>query len=52
MGELTVVSLIMLIAIMAIPVSMLAGGVVYVVRLARKGTEATLTGALKRRELA
>ncbi|GAA3726396.1 hypothetical protein HDA32_003523 [Spinactinospora alkalitolerans] len=52
MGALGIPELIMLVAIMSIPVSIFAGGVVYVVRLVRTGTDATLTRALRRRELA
>lgn len=52
MGALDITSLIALIVIMAIPVSMLVGGIVYVVRLARKGPRATLSAAARRREMA
>lgn len=52
MGELGIFGLIALIVIMAVPVSIFVGGVVYVVRLARRGTQATLADAAKRRELA
>ncbi|WP_393916001.1 hypothetical protein [Halostreptopolyspora alba] len=52
MGALTITGLIALVAIMAIPVSILAGAVVYVVRLARRGSAATLVDAMKYRELA
>ncbi|WP_173434230.1 hypothetical protein [Allosalinactinospora lopnorensis] len=51
MGALGITGLVALIAIVAIPVSILVGAVVYVVRLARKGTEATLIEAMKYREL-
>ncbi|MDA8369516.1 MAG: hypothetical protein M0026_06565 [Nocardiopsaceae bacterium] len=52
MGELGILGLIMLIVIMATPVAIAVGAIVYVVRVARKGIEATLTGARRRRELA
>ncbi|GAB3213242.1 hypothetical protein ACQEU5_24410 [Marinactinospora thermotolerans] len=52
MGALGIAELIALTVIMAVPVSIFAAAVVYLVRLARKGPEATLAGALKRRELA
>ncbi|GAA4919619.1 hypothetical protein GCM10023405_49200 [Streptomonospora salina] len=44
--------MIALIAVVGVPLAMLGGGIVYVVRLARRGTRATLDGAVKRRELA
>ncbi|QBI54072.1 hypothetical protein [Streptomonospora litoralis] len=52
MGELGILGLIALIAIMGVPVAILAGGIAYVMRLARRGTQATLADAAKRRELA
>ncbi|WP_169775362.1 hypothetical protein [Streptomonospora alba] len=52
MGEIGIVALIALIAVVGVPVAMLVGGIVYVVRLARRGTQATLADAAKRRELA
>ncbi|TDQ53302.1 hypothetical protein [Actinorugispora endophytica] len=52
MGALGIPELIALVAILAIPVSIVAGGVVYTVRVARRGIDATLAGATRRRELA
>ncbi|GLU45852.1 hypothetical protein [Nocardiopsis ansamitocini] len=52
MGALQIPNLIMLIAIMAIPVSIFIAGIVYVMRVVRNGTEATLARATRRRELA
>ncbi|MDA0564485.1 hypothetical protein LG943_09120 [Streptomonospora sp. S1-112] len=52
MGELGIISLLALVVIVGVPVAILAGAIVYVVRLARRGTQATLADAAKRRELA
>ncbi|MFC4868584.1 MULTISPECIES: hypothetical protein [Streptomonospora] len=52
MGEMGILGLIALIAIVGVPASIVAGGIVYVVRLARRGTQATLADAAKRREVA
>ncbi|GAA1122604.1 hypothetical protein GCM10009605_62910 [Nocardiopsis composta] len=52
MGELGITSLIALVLVMAIPVSIFAGFAVYSLRIARKGPEAVLASARKRRELA
>ncbi|MFC7328466.1 hypothetical protein [Marinactinospora rubrisoli] len=52
MGALGITELIAFVIIMSLPVSLVAGAVVYVVRLARRGPEATLRAAARRRELA
>ncbi|MFW5418652.1 hypothetical protein J0910_18730 [Nocardiopsis sp. CNT-189] len=52
MGELGIAGLIALALIMAIPVSIFGGFAVYSLRVARKGPEAVLASARKRRELA
>ncbi|WP_017541667.1 hypothetical protein [Nocardiopsis halophila] len=52
MGEIGIVGLIMLAVIVAIPVSIFGGFAVYTARVARKGPEAVLAAARKRRELA
>ncbi|WP_181874322.1 hypothetical protein [Marinitenerispora sediminis] len=49
MGALGISELIAFAVIMSVPVSLVAGGVVYVVRLARRGPEATLRAAVRRR---
>ena len=40
-----------LVAVLGLVVAIFAGGVAYVVRMRRQGTEAVLAGARKRREL-
>jgi heme O synthase-like polyprenyltransferase len=40
-----------LVAVLALFAAIFIGGIVYVVRMKRQGTEATLVGARKRREL-
>ncbi|MDE3720477.1 MULTISPECIES: hypothetical protein [Nocardiopsis] len=44
-------SLVALVAVLALIVAIFIGGIVYVVRMRRQGTEATLVGARKRRDL-
>ncbi|WP_170181515.1 hypothetical protein [Haloactinospora alba] len=52
MGALSITGLVALLAVMAVPVSIILGGVVYVLRVARRGPTATLMAASRRRELA
>lgn len=52
MGATGIVEFILLAAAIAVPVSIAAGGAVYIMRLMRKGPEATLAQAARRRELA
>lgn len=52
MGALGVPELILLVAILAVPAAIFVAGGVYVVKLAAKGTDATLAAAMKRREVA
>lgn len=52
MGALGVAELIALVAFMAVPAAIFISAGVYVVKTARKGPEATLAAATRRRELA
>ncbi|MDS1272620.1 hypothetical protein RIF23_20235 [Lipingzhangella sp. LS1_29] len=51
MGEIGTQELLLLMVILGVPASILAGAVVYVVRLARRGTAPTLRQASRRRDL-
>ncbi|GAB3474820.1 hypothetical protein GCM10027440_05770 [Nocardiopsis coralliicola] len=52
MGELTVAGFVVLALVLAVPAAIFAGFAYYTAKVAKKGPEAVLAGARRRRELA